>query len=141
MEIQRYELKEQTQLPTQPPSWPNSATDRNRTGEDKTPKAATKVQKDTKDTSYNETTREKWKSKVEYMLSCISLTIGFGNMWRFPFVVLENGGGAFLIPYLIVLLFIGRPMYYLELCLGQFTSCGPSQVWELLPAFKGNDLI
>lgn len=50
----------------------------------------------------------------------------------------ENGGGAFLIPYLIVLLVLGRPMYYLEMCLGQFCSRGPIKVWEIVPLFKGS---
>ena len=43
-------------------------------------------------------------------------------MWRFPFTAYENGGGAFLIPYLTVLMFIGRPLYFMELALGQFSS-------------------
>ena len=37
-----------------------------------------------------------------------------GNVWRFPFVAYEKGGGAFLIPYLFVLILIGRPIYFLE---------------------------
>ncbi|XP_050723346.1 sodium-dependent nutrient amino acid transporter 1-like [Eriocheir sinensis] len=136
VEAQRYELKEHTELPAQPseppPSLPDPATDK-----PKTPQATTKEQKAANDTKNNAATRGKWKNNTEFLLSCISMAIGFGNIWRFPFVALENGGGAFLIPYLIVLLFIGRPMYYLELILGQFSSRGPSEVWEMLPAFKG----
>ncbi|XP_050710080.1 sodium-dependent nutrient amino acid transporter 1-like [Eriocheir sinensis] len=136
VEAQRYELKEHTELPAQPseppPPLPDPAADK-----PKTPQATTEEQEAAKDTKNNEATRGKWKNKAEFLLSCISMSIGIGNIWRFPFVALENGGGAFLIPYLIVLLFIGRPMHYLELILGQFSSCGPSQVWEMLPAFKG----
>jgi solute carrier family 6 amino acid transporter-like protein 5/7/9/14 len=58
-------------------------------------------------------------------------------LFRFPFTAFENGGGAFLIPYLIVLVVIGRPMYYLEMCLGQFCSKGQVKAWKLAPFFKG----
>lgn len=123
---QRFELKEPSELPTQtdPPPLPDQATN-------KALKTTSKKEES------SETARQKWGNKAELLLSCISLTIGFGNIWRFPFVALENGGGAFLFPYLLVLLFIGRPTYYMEFCMGQFSSCGPIQVWELLPAFKG----
>ncbi|OTF79362.1 sodium/chloride dependent amino acid transporter-like protein, partial [Euroglyphus maynei] len=49
----------------------------------------------------------------------------------------ENGGGAFLIPYFILLCLIGRPIYYLELILGQFSGRGPVKVWKCVPAIKG----
>ncbi|KAG7157057.1 Sodium-dependent nutrient amino acid transporter 1-like 2 [Homarus americanus] len=81
--------------------------------------------------------REQWSNSREFLLSCISMAVGIGNVWRFPFVALENGGGAFLIPYLLVLIFIGKPLYYLEFCLGQFASFGPVKLWELSPAFRG----
>ncbi|XP_071521550.1 sodium-dependent nutrient amino acid transporter 1-like [Panulirus ornatus] len=81
--------------------------------------------------------REKWANPREFLLSCIAMTVGVGNVWRFPFVALENGGGAFLIPYILVLIFIGKPLYYLEFCLGQFASSGNVRMWELSPAFRG----
>lgn len=61
------------------------------------------------------------------------------KFYRFPFVAYENGGGAFLIPYLIVLLFIGRPLYFLEMVLGQFSSSGSVKVWEVAPIAKGRE--
>lgn len=71
-------------------------------------------------------------------MSCIAMSVGLGNIWRFPFTAYENGGGAFLIPYIIVLLVIGRPMYYMEMGLGQFSSRGNVKVFaSLFPAFKG----
>ncbi|KAK8728554.1 hypothetical protein OTU49_009013 [Cherax quadricarinatus] len=81
--------------------------------------------------------REQWSSPVEFLLSCIAMSVGLGNVWRFPFVALDNGGGAFLIPYILVLLFIGKPLYYMELCLGQFSSYGSVKVWAISPAFRG----
>ena len=52
--------------------------------------------------------RQTWDSPIEFLLSCISMSVGLGNVWRFPFTAYENGGGAFLIPYLVVLLMVGR---------------------------------
>jgi len=70
-------------------------------------------------------------------MSCIAMSVGLGNVWRFPFTAYENGGGAFLIPYIIVLLIVGKPFYYMELALGQFSSVGPVKVWEVVPALRG----
>ncbi|XP_057375161.1 sodium-dependent nutrient amino acid transporter 1-like [Daphnia carinata] len=81
--------------------------------------------------------RENWDSPVEFLLSCISMSVGLGNIWRFPFVAYENGGGAFLVPYLIVLAFIGRPLYFLEMVLGQFSSSGSVKIWDCVPIAKG----
>jgi len=81
--------------------------------------------------------RQQWDNPIEFLLSCISMSVGLGNVWRFPFTAYENGGGAFLIPYILVLLFVGRPLYLLELALGQFSSSGSVRVWDMVPAFGG----
>ncbi|XP_055937733.1 sodium-dependent nutrient amino acid transporter 1-like [Argiope bruennichi] len=82
-------------------------------------------------------TRGKWGKSIQSLLLCISMSVGLGNVWRFPNVAYNNGGGAFLIPYLLLLVIIGRPLYYLELILGQFSSQGPIKLWRVVPAFKG----
>ncbi|XP_052132163.1 sodium-dependent nutrient amino acid transporter 1-like, partial [Frankliniella occidentalis] len=81
--------------------------------------------------------RQQWSNGMEFLMSCIAMSVGLGNVWRFPFTVYENGGGAFLVPYLVVLVLIGKPLYYMEMALGQFSSLGSVQVWELAPVFKG----
>lgn len=81
--------------------------------------------------------REKWGKKIEFLLSCIALSVGFGNVWRFPYTALQNGGGAFVIPYLIVLFVVGRPLYYLEMVVGQFSSRGCVKVFDLCPLMRG----
>lgn len=63
--------------------------------------------------------------------------VGLGNVWRFPYTAYENGGGAFLIPYLVVLIMIGRPLYFMELSLGQFSSSSNVKVWNMVPAARG----
>lgn len=65
------------------------------------------------------------------------MSVGLGNVWRFPNAAYENGGGAFLIPYLILLVVIGRPLYYMEMVLGQFSGLGPVKVWKAVPAMRG----
>jgi len=81
--------------------------------------------------------RDQWSKGVEFLFSCIALSVGLGNVWRFPFIALENGGGAFLIPYVIVLLLIGRPVYYLEVIIGQFSSRGCIKAFDMAPIMKG----
>ncbi|CAH2106399.1 unnamed protein product [Euphydryas editha] len=81
--------------------------------------------------------RAMWGNQLEFLMSCIATSVGLGNVWRFPFVAYQNGGGAFLIPYLVVLILIGKPMYYAEVVLGQFSSRNQVKVWVLAPAMKG----
>ena len=69
------------------------------------------------------------------------MSVGLGNVWRFPSTAFKNGGGAFLIPYIIVLLFIGKPLYFLEMILGQFSSRGSVKVWAVSPIVKGSVLL
>lgn len=81
--------------------------------------------------------RDSWGNGMEFLMSCIAMSVGLGNVWRFPFSAMENGGGAFLIPYLIVLAVVGRPIYYLEMIIGQFSSRGSVKVYDLCPAMRG----
>ncbi|XP_060521730.1 sodium-dependent nutrient amino acid transporter 1-like [Cylas formicarius] len=82
--------------------------------------------------------RAQWGNGLEFLMSCIAMSVGLGNIWRFPFTAKENGGGAFLIPYIIVLTVIGRPLYYMEMSLGQFSSRGNVKMYEKLsPVLKG----
>ncbi|CAL8120169.1 unnamed protein product [Orchesella dallaii] len=81
--------------------------------------------------------RGQWSNPLEFLLSCIAMSVGIGNFYRFPFVAYQNGGGAFLIPYLVVLFFIGKPIYFLELSVGQFCAYGQVKCWDMSPFFRG----
>ena len=90
------------------------------------------------ETDFDDEDREHWGSKWEFIFSCVGLSVGIGNVWRFPYLAYENGGGAFLIPYVILLLIIGKPMYFMEIALGQFAQLGPLEVWKsMIPIGRG----
>jgi NSS family neurotransmitter:Na+ symporter len=63
--------------------------------------------------------REAWSSRAGFVLASIGAAVGIGNIWRFPYMVGTNGGGAFLIPYLIAVAFLGLPLMIAELALGR----------------------
>lgn len=64
-------------------------------------------------------TRSNWGTRAGFVLAALGSAIGLGNIWRFPAVAYENGGGAFLIPYLFALLTAGIPLLIMEFTIGQ----------------------
>ncbi|PAV82237.1 hypothetical protein WR25_21819 [Diploscapter pachys] len=92
---------------------------------------------DTHGTGDENRIRGNWSNNIEYILAAIGFTSGIGNLWRFPFLVFQNGGAAFLVPYLIVLLIAVLPIFFMELVLGQFSSLAAITVWKVVPLFKG----
>ncbi len=65
-----------------------------------------------------EENRGQWGSRLGFILAAIGSAIGLGNIWRFPYMAYENGGGAFLIPYFFALLTAGIPLLIMEIGLG-----------------------
>ena len=83
--------------------------------------------------------RETWGSTISFILACIGYAVGLGNIWRFPYLAYKSGGGAFLIPYMIMLVLCGIPLLYMELAVGQYTRRGPiGALGKLCPILKGS---
>ncbi|GAE27628.1 sodium-dependent transporter [Halalkalibacter wakoensis JCM 9140] len=62
--------------------------------------------------------REQWGTRAGFILAAIGSAVGLGNIWRFPYVAYENGGGAFFLPYLFALITAGIPLLIMEFTLG-----------------------
>ncbi|KAJ8249836.1 hypothetical protein COCON_G00230520 [Conger conger] len=82
--------------------------------------------------------RGQWANRTEFVLSMTGMIIGVGNLWRFPYLCFKNGGGAFFVPYFILLIFVGLPVFFLETAIGQYTSEGGVTAWrKMCPMFEG----
>jgi len=69
--------------------------------------------------------RGQWSSQLGFVLAAAGSAIGLGNIWRFPYSAGENGGGAFVLVYLICVVCLGLPVMLLEISLGRATQKNP----------------
>ena len=76
--------------------------------------------------------REQWKSRLGFIWAAVGSSIGLGSIWRFPYVVGENGGATFVILYLICLVLIGFPVLITEIVIGRKTQLNPSGAFMTL---------
>ncbi len=76
--------------------------------------------------------REKWNNQFAFIMAAIGSAIGLGNVWRFPYMAYDNGGGAFFIPYILALLTTGVPLLILEYYLGVRKQVGPTESYGLI---------
>ncbi|KAK3790415.1 hypothetical protein RRG08_015885 [Elysia crispata] len=88
-------------------------------------------------TTNNSSNRLAWDSRVQYLFMVIAYSVGLSNIWRFPYLTQRHGRGAFLIPYLIMLIIEGMPLLYLELAIGQRMRKSCVAVWNQLNPFLG----
>ncbi|KAG8037493.1 hypothetical protein G9C98_005703 [Cotesia typhae] len=79
-----------------------------------------------------ENKRTAWSGKLQFFMSIISYSVGLGNIWRFPYLCHQNGGGAFLVSYFIMLILEGIPIFLIELGIGQRLRQGAFGVWNTI---------
>ncbi|XP_014864665.1 PREDICTED: sodium-dependent neutral amino acid transporter B(0)AT2-like isoform X2 [Poecilia mexicana] len=81
-------------------------------------------------TEPNDEDRPAWDSKIQYVLAQVGFSVGLGNVWRFPYLCHQNGGGAFMLLYVFLLLIVGVPLFFMELAAGQNIRQGSIGVWK-----------
>ncbi|EGR29712.1 sodium:neurotransmitter symporter family protein, putative [Ichthyophthirius multifiliis] len=81
--------------------------------------------------AFSQQVKEQFNNKLEYVVSILGFSAGYGSIWRFPYLIFQNGGGVFLIPYLIFIFIIGIPGFYFETALGQLFQKGPPDCFSL----------
>lgn len=75
--------------------------------------------------SDNSESQAKWSSRFGFILAATGAAVGLGNIWKFPYITGENGGGAFVLVYLLCVLLIGIPLMIAELSLGRRAGKSP----------------
>lgn len=76
--------------------------------------------------------RAQWGSRLAFILAAAGSAIGLGNLWKFPYVTGINGGGAFVLVYLICILFVGVPVLLAELYIGQQSQTNTVNAFEVM---------
>ena len=79
----------------------------------------------------------KWGSNIAFVLAMIGSAVGLGNIWRYPYVLYSNGGGAFYIPYLLAIISLAIPFLILEYGVGyNYQSSFTKAIVKLKPKFE-----
>lgn len=83
----------------------------------------------------------RWSSRIAFITAAAGAAIGLGNIWKFPYLVGENGGGAFVLVYLLCVLGVGLPLLIAETLIGRMGRGNPvSSVRELAKRYRGTPL-
>lgn len=76
--------------------------------------------------------KNEWGSNLSFVLAMVGSAVGLGNIWRYPYVLYSNGGGAFYIPYIVAILLMGVPFLILEYGVGyNFKSSFPKAIRKI----------
>ena len=76
--------------------------------------------------------REHFASRIGFILVAAGCAIGLGNVWRFPYITGEYGGGAFVLLYLIFLVILGLPVMVMEFAVGRASQKSCAQAFDIL---------
>jgi neurotransmitter:Na+ symporter, NSS family len=81
--------------------------------------------------------RESWKSRAGFIFAAAGSAVGLANIWRFPYVVGQYGGGAFILTYLVCLMVIGFPVFMSEVLVGRSTGMGAAGSFRAITGKRG----
>ncbi|MEQ9023482.1 MAG: sodium-dependent transporter, partial [Pseudomonadales bacterium] len=81
--------------------------------------------------------REAWGSRLTFILAATGSAVGLGNIWKFPYITGENGGGAFVLVYLVCILLAGIPIMIAEVFMGKRARISPVMAVEKLAKESG----
>lgn len=84
-------------------------------------------------------THNEWSSRLAFILAATGSAVGLGNIWKFPYITGENGGGAFVLVYLLCVLLIGIPIMIAETMMGRHTRQNPIDAIKTLTEESGAD--
>src|SRR5690625_8007013 len=73
-----------------------------------------------------------WSSRLAFILAATGSAVGLGNIWRFPYITSENGGGAFVLIYLLCILVVGLPVMISEITIGRLGRMSPVNTFSHL---------
>lgn len=90
-------------------------------------------------TDLNKSQHEQWSSRFAFILAATGSAVGLGNIWKFPYITGENGGGAFVLIYLLCVALMGIPIMMAETLLGRRSGKNPIETMELLTEEAGAD--
>ena len=76
--------------------------------------------------------REKLGSRLGFILLSAGCAIGCGNVWKFPWLTGQNGGGGFVLIYFLCIILIGLPVMTMELALGRASQASPAKMYQKL---------
>ena len=78
-----------------------------------------------------------WTSRFAFLMAAIGSAVGLGNIWKFPYIMGENGGGAFVLVYLVCIALIGVPVMMAEVLLGHRSRMSPINAMRYLARESG----
>lgn len=89
----------------------------------------------TRNHEFVEESRKQWSSEPAFVASMAAAAVGLGNLWRFPYIVGENGGGAFVVAYLLALILVVLPIMMLEVSAGRLSKGSTVQTYRQVNRF------
>jgi NSS family neurotransmitter:Na+ symporter len=92
----------------------------------------------TADTALRKSLHGQWTSRFAFILAVTGSAVGLGNIWKFPYIAGQNGGGAFVVVYLLCVVLIGMPVMMSEILIGRRGRRNPVATMALLGEEEGS---